>query len=160
MDFIKLGYYQNKIWEYGRKKRYYQDLISGYNAEKDLLYRAIDRLNNTRRKLEQMSDQLNQCHQMSSIRVGNTAGLQNINKNLVRKLTTGMNEVINGKQYQRAVLGINNQYSEIDAKKQNKQSKINYLDGAIWQHNNDIRYCDDKIAYYQKKIDKLKAADK
>lgn len=153
----KMAEYQSKIWNYEGQKKYYQGLIDGYNFEKFFLCISLQRLSEMRTRLDRVTEQFEQCHQLSSARVGNTAGLQHINVNLVNRLATGMNDAVNGSQYQAALSGIWNQYIEIDAKARNKQNRVNNLDSAISQCNGRIRNCNNQIVYYQKKIEQLKA---
>ena len=159
-DTWKIADYQNKIWGCQTRRGYYQRLIDGYNLEKYFMCVSLQRLKEMRSRLDRVTEQFEQCHRISSARVGNTGGLHHINPNLVNRLTTGMNEAVNGAQYQSALSGIWNQYSEIDAKTQNKQNRVNTLDSSIAQCDRQIKYCNNQIAGYEREIRRLKAQGK
>lgn len=147
-----------KIAYYKRRRSYYQGLIDGYNIEKNAISVLMNSINEARNKLDRMTEQFNHCHQKSVARVMNTSGLDNINNKLVLKLTSDMNELVNGQRYHKARLSIQNQYAEIDWKMRTKQNRINTLNGNISGCNSNIANCNYWIDYYEKKIKTLSAS--
>lgn len=131
----------------------YTQLIAQYQKEIVELEREVEELNTTESKVSNMKSTLTSCKQTSIVRLANTSIVNIINKGLVSRIFSRLDDLFSGNEYSNVFMGLGKAVERIQEEIYNKKH-------VIKERNSDIDRCRTIISDLRREIARIEAEER